>query len=131
MALVVLLRGVNVGGHRTFRPTLLAKELSRYDVVNVGAAGTFVVRKPGPVEQFRAEMGLPGRAMTAASRVVEPVALNPGKAFLAAGLAGGVIVGGLYLGREIRRRVRNSRLPYRSYTPSRKSGDEGDYAMGI
>ena len=47
MALVVFLRGVNVGGHRTFRPSLLAKELHDYDVVNVGAAGTFVVRKPG------------------------------------------------------------------------------------
>ena len=34
--------GVNVGGHRTFRPTILARELSAYDVVNVGAAGTFV-----------------------------------------------------------------------------------------
>jgi uncharacterized protein (DUF1697 family) len=47
MALVVFLRGVNVGGHRTFRPSLLARKLSGYDVVNVGAAGTFVVRKPG------------------------------------------------------------------------------------
>jgi len=47
MALVVFLRGVNVGGHRTFRPSALARELSGYDVVNVGAAGTFVVRKPG------------------------------------------------------------------------------------
>src|SRR5690242_15303602 len=47
MALVVFLRGVNVGGHRTFRPSVLAKELSRFDVVNVGAAGTFIVRKPG------------------------------------------------------------------------------------
>jgi len=46
VALVVFLRGVNVGGHRTFRPSLLAKELSAYDVVNVGAAGTFVVRRP-------------------------------------------------------------------------------------
>jgi uncharacterized protein (DUF1697 family) len=46
MALVVFLRGVNVGGHRTFRPSALARELSGYDVVNVGAAGTFVVRKP-------------------------------------------------------------------------------------
>jgi len=46
MALVVFLRGVNVGGHRTFRPSILARELSPYDVVNVGAAGTFVVRKP-------------------------------------------------------------------------------------
>jgi uncharacterized protein (DUF1697 family) len=46
MALVVFLRGVNVGGHRRFRPSILARELSGYDVVNVGAAGTFVVRKP-------------------------------------------------------------------------------------
>lgn len=53
MALVVLLRGVNVGGHRAFRPSLLAKELSAYDVVNVGAAGTFVVRKPGSRAKFR------------------------------------------------------------------------------
>jgi uncharacterized protein (DUF1697 family) len=53
MAIVVLLRGVNVGGHRTFRPSVLAKELSKYDVVNVGAAGTFVVRKPGRREHFR------------------------------------------------------------------------------
>ncbi len=56
MALVVFLRGVNVGGHRTFRPTILARELSDYDVVNVGAAGTFVVRKPGSRAQFRAEL---------------------------------------------------------------------------
>lgn len=56
MALVVFLRGVNVGGHRTFRPSLLAKELSAYDVVNVGAAGTFVVRKPGSLAKFRAAL---------------------------------------------------------------------------
>jgi uncharacterized protein (DUF1697 family) len=53
MALVVFLRGVNVGGHRTFRPSVLARELSDYDVVNVGAAGTFVVRKPGSRAAFR------------------------------------------------------------------------------
>jgi uncharacterized protein (DUF1697 family) len=53
MALVVFLRGVNVGGHRTFRPSVLARELSDYDVVNVGAAGTFVVRKPGSRSKFR------------------------------------------------------------------------------
>ena len=56
MALVVFLRGVNVGGHRTFRPSILASELSKYDVVNVGAAGTFVVRKPGSRAKFRAEL---------------------------------------------------------------------------
>ncbi len=53
MALVVFLRGVNVGGHRTFRPSIVARELSDYDVVNVGAAGTFVVRKPGSRAKFR------------------------------------------------------------------------------
>jgi uncharacterized protein (DUF1697 family) len=56
MALVVFLRGVNVGGHRTFRPSVLARELSDYDVVNVGAAGTFVVRQPGSRARFRAEL---------------------------------------------------------------------------
>ena len=56
MALVVFLRGVNVGGHRTFRPSVLARKLSAYEVVNVGAAGTFVVRKPGSRAKFRAEL---------------------------------------------------------------------------
>jgi uncharacterized protein (DUF1697 family) len=56
VALVVFLRGVNVGGHRTFRPSILARELSDYDVVNVGAAGTFVVRKPGSRAKFRAAL---------------------------------------------------------------------------
>jgi hypothetical protein len=36
MALVVFLRGVNVGGHRTFRPSVLAKELSDHDVRRAG-----------------------------------------------------------------------------------------------
>jgi uncharacterized protein (DUF1697 family) len=56
MALVVFLRGVNVGGHKRLRPSKLAKELGQYDVVNVGAAGTFVVRKPGSRAKFRAEL---------------------------------------------------------------------------
>lgn len=56
MTLVIFLRGVNVGGHRTFRPSVLAKELSDYDVVNVGTAGTFVVLRPGSRNKFRAEL---------------------------------------------------------------------------
>src|SRR5271167_2509190 len=56
MALIVFLRGVNVGGHRRLRPSILARELSHYDVVNVGAAGTFVVRQPGSRATFRAEL---------------------------------------------------------------------------
>jgi uncharacterized protein (DUF1697 family) len=45
MALVLFLRGVNVGGNKVFQPSVLAQELADFDVVNVGAAGTFVVRK--------------------------------------------------------------------------------------
>jgi uncharacterized protein (DUF1697 family) len=56
MALVVFFRGINVGGHRRFRPSTLASELSAHDVVNVGAAGTLVVRKPGPRAKFVAEL---------------------------------------------------------------------------
>ncbi|MBK8914876.1 MAG: DUF1697 domain-containing protein [Phycisphaerales bacterium] len=54
MALVVFLRGVNVGGNRTFRPSNLACELGRFDVENIGAAGTFVVRKPPSERLMRA-----------------------------------------------------------------------------
>ena len=56
MALVVFLKGINVGGHRRFRPSLLATELKRYDVVNVGATGILVVRKPITRAKLRAEL---------------------------------------------------------------------------
>jgi len=56
MALVVFIRGINVGGHRTFRPSVLARGLRDYGVVNVGAAGTFIVRKPGSRAKFRAAL---------------------------------------------------------------------------
>jgi uncharacterized protein (DUF1697 family) len=56
-ALVVLLRGVNVGGHRRFRPSTLAEKLKHLDLVNIGAAGTFVIRRPVSRAQLRAELG--------------------------------------------------------------------------
>lgn len=56
MALVVLLRGVNVGGHRTFRPSRLAEKLKHLGAVNIGAAGTFVIREPVSREQLRLEV---------------------------------------------------------------------------
>ena len=67
MALVVLLRGVNVGGHRRFRPSLLAHTLRRFEVVNIGAAGTFVVRRPGTRSGFRAALS---RALPTATDIV-------------------------------------------------------------
>jgi uncharacterized protein (DUF1697 family) len=56
VALVVLLRGVNVGGHRTFRPSALVQQLKHLDAVNIGAAGTFVIRRPVTKAQLRAEL---------------------------------------------------------------------------
>ena len=56
MARVVLLRGVNVGGHRTFRPATFAKQLKHLDVVNVGAAGTFVIGAPATPAELRGEL---------------------------------------------------------------------------
>jgi hypothetical protein len=56
MALVVLLRGVNVGGHRIFRATTLTEQLKHLDAVNIGAAGTFVIRQPVTRVRLRAEL---------------------------------------------------------------------------
>jgi uncharacterized protein (DUF1697 family) len=56
VALVVLLRGVNVGGHRTFRPTALVEQLRHLEAVNIGAAGTLVIRKPITQAGLRAEL---------------------------------------------------------------------------
>jgi uncharacterized protein (DUF1697 family) len=55
MALVVFLKGVNVGGHRTFRPSLLAKEMAELDVMGIGAAGTFIIWKPIGQAELRRE----------------------------------------------------------------------------
>lgn len=56
MALVTFLRGVNVGGYKTFRPSVLANQLKHYGVVNIGAAGTFVVAKPVSEKRLREEL---------------------------------------------------------------------------
>ena len=45
MAWVVFLRAVNVGGTNRCQPALIAKQLAKFDIVNIGAVGTFVVRE--------------------------------------------------------------------------------------
>ena len=42
---VVFLRGVNVGRVNRCQPAAIAKQLSKFGVVNIGAVGTFVVRE--------------------------------------------------------------------------------------
>jgi len=74
MASVVFLRGVNVGGHRTFRPSVLAKALAALDVVSIGAAGTFVVRAAGSAASVRtaflAELAVETELMVCTGREV-------------------------------------------------------------
>jgi uncharacterized protein (DUF1697 family) len=45
MASVAFLRAINVGKANRCRPAEIAKKLAKFDVVNIGAVGTFVVRK--------------------------------------------------------------------------------------
>lgn len=56
MALVVFLKGINVGGHRTVRPSALAAELAHLGAVNVGAAGTLVITRAATSAIVRAEL---------------------------------------------------------------------------
>jgi uncharacterized protein (DUF1697 family) len=57
MALVVFLRGVNVGGRKAFQPSALAHEMADLDVVSIGAAGTFVVRTSLSASSARDDFG--------------------------------------------------------------------------
>jgi uncharacterized protein (DUF1697 family) len=45
VASVVFLRAVNVGKANRCQPALIAKQLAKFGVVNIGAVGTFVVRE--------------------------------------------------------------------------------------
>jgi len=56
MASVIFFRAVNVGGHQTCQPAKLAKELEKFEVVNIGAVGTFVVRENASESKLRAEI---------------------------------------------------------------------------
>jgi uncharacterized protein (DUF1697 family) len=51
---VVFLRAVNVGGTNRCQPALIAKELAKFGVVNIGAVGTFVVREDVSESALRA-----------------------------------------------------------------------------
>jgi len=45
MPSVVFLRAVNVGRTNRCQPAIIAKQLAKFGVVNIGAVGTFVVRQ--------------------------------------------------------------------------------------
>ena len=107
MALVVFLRGINVGGHRAFRPSVLAKELGIYDAVSVGAAGTLVIRKPGLRAKFLAELRrkLPFEATIAACDGSDLIRLDMDNPFGTAPPAADVVQFVSFLSEAARRRV--------------------------
>jgi uncharacterized protein (DUF1697 family) len=58
MRSVVFLRAVNVGGANLCRPAIIAKQLAKFGVVNIGAVGTFVVREDVTEAALRAAFAL-------------------------------------------------------------------------
>src|SRR5438270_6369718 len=54
MRWVVFLRAVNIGSANRCQPALIAKELAKFGVVNIGAVGTFVVREDVSESALRA-----------------------------------------------------------------------------
>jgi uncharacterized protein (DUF1697 family) len=115
MAWVVLLRATNVGGHRRFLPSELvtAKELAEFDLVNLGAAGTFVARSKSSENRLR-------RVILAHLSFQTDVSICPGEEILA--LLQGDPFGSLlpgttaYLSVLVAEAVRTPRLPH--YVPS-------------
>jgi uncharacterized protein (DUF1697 family) len=57
MPSVVFLRAVNVGSTNRCQPAVIAKQLAKFGVVNIGAVGTFVVREEVSESTLRAAIG--------------------------------------------------------------------------
>jgi uncharacterized protein (DUF1697 family) len=83
MGHVVFLRAANVGGRNVFRPAELARDLAHLDVVNIGAAGTFVARGKAGASSIRREIleRLPFEPAIAVVPAKEVVALVDGAPF--------------------------------------------------
>src|ERR1700739_3343739 len=58
MRWVVFLRAVNVGGANRCQPALIAKKLTKFDIVNIGAVGTFVGREEVSETVLRAAIAI-------------------------------------------------------------------------
>jgi len=83
MAHVVLLRAANVGGKNVFRPAQFVAQLKELDVVNIGAAGTFVVRSAASLAEVRREFlkRLPFQPDLAIRPAAEVVRMVEGRPF--------------------------------------------------
>src|ERR1043165_707517 len=82
MPSVVFLRAVNVGGANRCQPAAIAKNLAKFDLVNIGAVGTFVVRKEVSESVLRAAIAkqLPFKCdimICSAKQITDPAGKNP------------------------------------------------------
>lgn len=91
-ASIVLLRGVNVGGHKAFKPSQLVAALKGLDVVNIGAAGTLIVKRARGEQALRKAIlaALPFEAEMMICPAEELLALADGDPFGPRALAEGV-----------------------------------------
>ena len=84
------------------------------------------------IEDFEQAMGFSGKFAVASSRIIGPVAENPGKSLLAAALGAGVLAAGVYAGVALRRKRLHARYPYRNFPVSAEDGQqevENDYGV--
>jgi uncharacterized protein (DUF1697 family) len=82
MPSVVFLRAVNVGGTNRCQPAVIAKQLRKFGVVNIGAVGTFVVREDVTESELRAAIAkkLPFKCeimIVPARDIIKLAATNP------------------------------------------------------
>jgi uncharacterized protein (DUF1697 family) len=82
MRWVVFLRAANVGKHNRFHPAILAKQLARFGVINIGAVGTFVIREDVSEATLRAALvrSLPFKCevmICSAKEILELAKQNP------------------------------------------------------
>ncbi|MGH7677739.1 MAG: hypothetical protein ACRENU_04680 [Gemmatimonadaceae bacterium] len=128
----MFLRGVNVGGHRRFRPSVLARELVDFDVVNVGAAGTFVVRRPGSLAAFRRRLRetLPFETAVITCAGSDLLALETRNPFGRRAPQSGVVRFVSVMPRATRARVAPVRLPAVGKWLVRILGSDGRFVLG-
>jgi len=98
----------------------------------VHAYGTLERAGERSLADFREALGARGSVVLASSRIAEPIALNPGKAFAAAAITGGVVTAGLLVGYTLRKKRLASRQPYDVYRERRRAGRTGtDYSEPV
>jgi hypothetical protein len=84
------------------------------------------------LDDFRSAMGRPGEVAIVASRIANPIVMNPGRVIGGTLLAAGVVTGALFAGRALRRKRLGERSPYDLHEPTQRTRRPGDYeAVGI